>query len=234
LKRLAPKFHSPPFVWPLLLLLLLLPKLLFPLFLMTTAMGGNGNGDGDFSSRHLATLAEVHTHRHAGLAGPTGCTNTHAHAQPHTRTRTHMLRGPGDVGVRNRRTWPKMPLPPPSTFGHLHLQQDGVSSASPSSFVLFSASKTEQNSRAQHRGAQCACVCFLHICILRISLRIRCCFSLFEPCFRHPSLSFFFFFGRRGALGVGEGAVLSFHLPGPKSFAFYFSSARKPATGNVG
>lgn len=194
-------------------------------------MGGNGNGDGDFSSRHFATLAEVHTHRHAGLAGPTGCTNTHANAQPHTRTRTHMLRGPGDVGVRNRRTWPKMPLPPPSTFGHLHLQQDGVSSASPSSFVLFSASKTEQNSRAQHRGAQCACVCFLHICILRISLRIRCCFSLFEPCFRHPSLSFFFLdCGERW--GLGEARCFHFICQARKVLPSTFPrrGSRQPAT----
>lgn len=78
LKRLAPKFHSPPFV-------MLLPKLLaalpgFPAFPADddsdddgqwamgsrqwrwrwTAMGG------DFSSRHFATLAEMHTSRGAG------------------------------------------------------------------------------------------------------------------------------------------------------------------------
>jgi len=70
LKSLAPKFHSPPFVWPLLLLFLLPPFLLLPKLRFPTFPDDDSDGDGDFSSRHFATLAEVHTHM-GGRAGRT-------------------------------------------------------------------------------------------------------------------------------------------------------------------
>lgn len=167
--------------------------------MMMMAMGG------DFSSRHFATLAEMHT-------------NAQQPRQRHTHTLGARSQDPGDgagavVGVRNRRTWPKMPLPPPSTWATFRPGKMECPVAVECRLILIPPSSCCQCPE-QRLCVLCACVCFLHICILRISLRIRSCSSLLRSL-------------------LVRGAVLSFHLPGPKSFAFYFSSAMAAAAANA-